>query len=258
MTVKELYAELDRKIPAELSCEWDNDGLMCCPDGARQVGRVLLVLDVTWDAVQKAVDEKFDCIISHHPFIFKGLKSINEGNGLSDKVLMLVRQGISVMSFHTRLDAVEGGVNDVLCSLLGLENVQPVYDGASPLGRVGTLKTAISPLELAKKLKNALGAPMVLLSDVGKMSQKIAVVGGSGKDFIESVRATGADTYISGRLDYHPMTEAREKSEGRMNLLEAGHFYTEQPVCAVLADMIYGIDSSIECEIFSSNIIEAV
>ena len=73
MTVKQLYKILDEKIPKALSCEWDNDGLMCCPDADRQVRRVLLALDVTKEVVCAATEGGYDLIVSHHPFIFKGL-----------------------------------------------------------------------------------------------------------------------------------------------------------------------------------------
>ena len=51
MTVNEMYQRLCEKIPRELSCAWDNDGLMCCPDGEAQVRRVLVTLDVSDAAV---------------------------------------------------------------------------------------------------------------------------------------------------------------------------------------------------------------
>ena len=47
MKVKEIYAALSKRIPSELSCEWDNDGLMVCPDPDREVKRVLIALDIT-------------------------------------------------------------------------------------------------------------------------------------------------------------------------------------------------------------------
>ena len=120
MTHRELYRYLEEKMPRALSCAWDNDGLMCCPDGGREVRRVLVALDVTAEAVRYAVEGGYDVIVSHHPMIFKGLKAINDEHYVADKAMTLIREWISVMSFHTRLDAVEGGVNDTLANLLGL------------------------------------------------------------------------------------------------------------------------------------------
>ena len=63
MTVKELYAALEARIPRGLSCKWDNDGLMCCPDSDAPVRRVLVALDVTAEIAERAVAEGYDLIL---------------------------------------------------------------------------------------------------------------------------------------------------------------------------------------------------
>jgi dinuclear metal center YbgI/SA1388 family protein len=232
---------------------------MCCPDGQKEVHRALVTLDVTAHAVQKAIDGNYDVIVSHHPFIFKGLKAIDtEGGGVDAKAVALIKSGISVMSFHTRLDAVEGGVNDTLCALLGIADTQPIYEEGIPLGRIGRLESPLMATELARRVKQILCAPFVLLSgEDGTSIEQVAVLGGSGKDVIESARAAGAQAFVSGRLDYHPLTDEGDRARG-MALIEAGHYFTEQPVCGSLCGMIGHIDSGIRCDIFESNIIKAI
>lgn len=253
MTVKELYERLDLKIPRSLSCDWDNDGLMCCPDGKREVKKVLIALDVTADAVSEAISGGYDLIVSHHPFIFKGLKSVDDENFISEKAIRLIKSGISVFSFHTRLDAVCGGVNDCLASLLGLDDVEPF--GECDIGRIGNLPSAISAEELAVKVKELLGAEGVLLADTGNMCQRIAVLGGDGGDDVFDAIASGADAYVSGRLGYHTMTDAPDLG---ITLIEAGHFYTEHPVCARLAELIKEADGDIATDIYFSNRIKLI
>lgn len=253
MTVKELYKILNEKIPAALSCEWDNDGLMCCPDGERDVRRALIALDVTDSVVDTAIEGKYDVIVSHHPFIFKGLKSINDESYVAEKAVKLIKHGISVFSFHTRLDALDGGVNDCLCALLSLENVSAF--GEYGIGRVGDLPTPMTAEELARLAKELLSADGVLLSECGKMCRRVAVLGGEGGDDIYAAIAAGADTYISGRLGYHAMTDAPDMG---INLIEAGHFYTENPVCTALVEMIREADPQIDCDIYHSNKIKLI
>ncbi len=245
MTVYELYKELDAAIPSSLSCEWDNDGLMCCPDGAREVRRALVCLDVTSEVIKAATAGNYDVIVSHHPLIFKGLKSLDEGDFIPKRVITLVREGISVMSFHTRLDALEGGVNDSLCALLGIKNVTPFGEG---IGRIGELGESTDTISFAKKVKDILGAPSVHVADAKKCVSKVAVLGGSGKDELYAAIAAGADTFLSGELGHHTLTDAPDLG---INLIEAGHFHTEDHVCRVLCDMIrkYGIDA----DYFNSN-----
>ena len=257
MNVRELYRALDYRIPRSLSCEWDNDGLMCCPNSSREVRRVLIALDATSAVVDAAIKGGYDVIVTHHPFVFKGLKSLDDVGGVSAKAISLIRKEISVMSFHTRLDAVEGGVNDTLCRLLGIENTAPIFEGDIPLGRVGELDESIDASKFAAKVKETLGAPFVLLSDANTPVHRVAVLGGGGKDFVGAAAACAADTFVSGRLDYHPMTDTLDSARP-INLIEAGHFYTEHPVCEALAQMINTIDENIRCDIFNSNVIKAI
>ena len=248
MTVNELSRYMNDRIPRELSCSWDNDGLMCCPDGDRAVRRALVALDVTSEVVDTAIKGEYDVIVSHHPFIFKGLKSINDENYIAEKAVKLIKHGISVFSFHTRLDALDGGVNDCLCALLSLENV--TVFGECDIGRVGDLPTQMTAEELALSVKDLLGADGVLLSDCGKTCRRVAVLGGEGGDDIGAAIAAGADTYISGRLGYHSMADAPDIG---INLIEAGHFYTENPVCTALVEMLLEADSKIVCDVYHSN-----
>ena len=245
MTVYELYKKLDAAIPSSLSCEWDNDGLMCCPDGKRDVKRALVCLDVTSEAINAAIEGNYDVIVSHHPFIFKGLKSLDEGDFIPKRVITLVRAGISVMSFHTRLDATSSGVNDSLCTLLGIKNAVPFGEG---IGRIGELNESTDIISFAKKAKDVLGAPRVQVADAKKCVSKVVVLGGSGKDELYAAIVAGADTFLSGELGHHSLTDAPDLG---INLIEAGHFYTEDHVCAVLCGMIreYGI----EADYYNSN-----
>ena len=244
MNVRQLYRYLNENIPASLSCEWDNDGLMCCPDPDREVHRVLIALDVTGEVADEAVDGDFDVVVSHHPLIFKPIRSLTTDDGVGAKLINFVRAGISVMSFHTRLDAVTDGVNDQLAEELGLIDVESFDDGDGiPLGRVGYLPEATDAQEFAALVKSALSAPGVVLASCGKPVDRVAVVGGEGKSFLAAAKRTGADTFVSGRIGYNNMVEAEELG---LNLIEAGHFFTEDPVCDRLAELILSADANIE------------
>lgn len=253
MIVKQLYEILNLKIPSSLSCEWDNDGLMLCPEPQRQVRKVLLALDATVEVADAAIEGGFDLIVTHHPFIFKGLKALNDENYVSEKAIKLIRAGISVFSFHTRLDALDGGVNDVLALEIGLENIESF--GEEGIGRIGDLFETESPSEFAYRVKEWLDAPYVNLADCGKECRRVAVLGGSGSDDIRAAIAAGADTFVSGELKYHDMTDAPEMG---INLIEVGHFYTEDPVLPVLERMINEADGEIVCDIMYSNRIKAI
>ncbi len=241
MTVSELYAYLNEKIPSSLSCEWDNDGLMCCPEPNRPVKRVLFCLDATAEMVKKAIDEGFDVILTHHPLVFQKLPALEPSNHVVQKLIDLCRAGVAVMSFHTRLDALNGGVNDTLASLLGLQNAIPF--GEEGIGRIGSLKHPLSLNAFAALVKQTLGCPAVVCAGGEKMVERVAVLGGNGSDDVPLAAEGGADTYLSGEIAFHHLSDAPECG---MNLVVAGHYYTEAPVLRVLSEFVRAADKTIE------------
>ena len=83
----------------------------------------------------------------------------------------------------------------------------------------------------------------------------MAVLGGNGDDFIRAAVASGADTLVSGRLGYHPMTDAPESG---IKLIEAGHYFTERPVLSALGELVKQADGTIELAFAESNEIRAI
>ena len=253
-TAKELYSFLDKAFPISFSCPWDNDGAMCMSDPEREVKRVLVALDVTMGAVDYAVAEGFDVIVSHHPLIFTPMRSINGCDVKSRVITKLMRSGISAFSFHTRLDAVEGGVNDTLCEVLGVQNVEPFVVGHESLARVGTV-SPISGKELAMLVKEKLGADGVSYTCGKKTINKVVVVGGAGKDFIDAVLDSFADALITGEVSYNAAIDAADSG---LCVISAGHFFTENPVLAVLEEQITSFDPEIKVESYNSNLLKQI
>jgi dinuclear metal center YbgI/SA1388 family protein len=253
MNVKELYEKLCERIPEYLAEEWDNDGLMCCSDDQREVNRALVTLDVTEDIVDYAVSHNFDLIVSHHPLIFKPLKNVTENSHVSRKVIKLIKNDIAVMSFHTRADKVDVGVNDVLADILGIKDAIPFGEG--DLGRIGTLKEELNMEDFSYLLKGLLDCDGVKVADALIPVQRVAVVGGDGKSYVSAALKAGADTFVSGRIGYNVMAEAGEMG---INLIEAGHFFTEQPVTQFFQTLLHRLDSDMYIEIMDSNVIKLI
>ena len=253
MTLKELYEYLEEKMPPSLMEEWDNDGMMCCPNPTSEVKRVLVTLDVTEEIVDYAIDRGFDLIISHHPLIFRPISAITDTNNVSRKVIKLLEAGVSVFSFHSRADKVLGGVNDLLCELLDLLDAVPFGEG--DLGRIGWLDEECALEDFVYRTKQALGSDMVRFSDAFNPVSRVAVVGGDGKDFVKDAISVGADTLVSGRLSYNVMEEACEMG---INLIEAGHFFTEHPVTGFFQQLLMRLDHDMYIEIRNSNVIKLI
>ncbi len=254
MTVSQLYEYFSGKIPAALRCEWDNDGLMCCPEPEREVCRVLLALDITESVVEKAVRKSCDVIVSHHPLVFRPVRALDGQSGVSRKLMTLVKNGIAAMSFHTRLDAVEGGVNDVLAACLCLTDPVPFGPDGEAMGRIGNVASPMALEAFAAYVKSRLDAPVVLYSGTRTVN-RVAVLGGNGDDYIGAALTAGADTFVSGRLGYHPMTDAAETG---INLVEAGHYFTERPVLSALRDLLSAAAPNIDILLAESNTIQSI
>lgn len=251
MTVKKLYELLCERIPAELSCEWDNDGIMCASDFSAEVSRVLIALDVTEEIVDYAIRSNFDLIISHHPLVFKPIDRITEENHISRKLIKLISNNVSVFSFHTRADKVAGGVNDLFAEAIGLVDVMPF--GEDGLGRIGNLSEERELEDFAADVKLQLAADSVRYADAYNTVKRVALVGGDGKDYVKDAIAAGADTYVSGRLSYNVMEEAPDMG---INLIEAGHYFTEFPVTGFFSELVSSIDENVYIEIADSNMIK--
>lgn len=253
MTVREIYDALNERIPEQLREPWDNDGLMCAPDDTIEVRRALVALDVTEDIVDYAISNDIDLILSHHPLIFKPVASIHEDDHVARKLIKLIKNDVAVISFHTRADKVEGGVNDLLCDILSIRNATPFGEG--DLGRIGDLDEELNMEDFSYLLKGLLDCDGVKVADACIPVGRVAVVGGDGKSYIPAALAAGADTFVSGRIGYNTMIEA---SEMGINLLEAGHFFTEHPVTSFFQSLLHRLDRDMYIEIRQSNNIRLI
>ena len=190
--------------------------------------KALLALDVTSTVVDEAIEQGAKLIISHHPIIFSPLKSVTD-----EKLLRLARHQIGVISMHTNLDIAQGGVNDALMAALGAE----VLGGLDEYGcgRVGMLAKAMPMEAFLPFCKSVLKTAGLRYYDSGRDVSKLAVMGGSGGDSLEAAYRLGCDTYLTADIKYHQFLEAQELG---INLIDAGHFPTENVVIPVLEQMV--------------------
>ena len=227
--ISEIYQCLERALPSSLSCDWDNDGLMVCASPEAEVKKILFALDITPAVVEYAEKIGADLIISHHPLIFSGIRHLDGRDGTSRKVISLLKNNISAMSFHTRLDAADGGVNDILANLFSLSDIEKFGVEGDTAARIGTLPKPMAFEDFCKLVKDTLGAPCVCGAKGNETVSRLAVLGGSGKDYIREAQQMGADTYLTGEVNYNYLLEAAENG---LSVVTAGHYHTEAPFTA--------------------------
>ena len=249
MNVTELHRKLSEFYPKSLSCAWDNDGIMITPDMSREVKHVLVSLDATSAVLEYAALNGFDTVVTHHPMIFKGVKSVTEESSGGRRILLSALNGISVISLHTRLDAADGGVNDALCEALGYRPIEKFGDSEAPeLGRIIETEE-MTALDFARLVKEKLGCDAVRLNgNPETVITRAAVCGGDGKDFVYPALNSGCGVFLTGDAGYNMAGDA---SEDGLVTIEAGHWHTEAPVCRILSAKITEICDA-EVEIYNS------
>ena len=231
VTVQNVLEALWTLAPARYQESWDNIGLLL---GRRDapVTRVLVALDPTRAVAEEAARLGCELVVAHHPLIFAGLKAATDADPVGARVLAYAAHGIAVIGMHTNLDCAPGGVNDRLAGLLGLRQVRVLDDGETAgLLRLGEVAPRELP-DFAAFVKRALGCPGLRYVSGGRPVCRVAVGGGSCGDMFPKVLDAGCDTFVTADVKYHQFCDA---AEAGLNLIDAGHFETEDPVCTVLA-----------------------
>ncbi len=216
--VKDFYGYLNSIAPFETQEDWDNSGMLV-GDMDAEVKKVAVVLDITHEEIKKAKAIGADLIISHHPVIFNPIKSVTRGSVPYE----LVASSINALCCHTPLDIADGGTNDSLAELLGIE----VTRTEDPILRLGTVEPTTAQ-ELAGKIANTLNTK-VRYADAGRKIEKIAICTGAGCSLIKA--AGEIDAFITGDASHHNFLDCIQAG---ITLIAAGHYETEIVVVPVL------------------------
>ena len=256
ITVGDILNFMDTLAPRNMKIDWDNVGLLC---GSRStpVTKILVALDPFEGVCEEAKEMGAQLIVTHHPLIFQAPKAITDETSVGRSILKLCAAGISAINAHTNLDCAPGGVNDVLAQRLGLENISVI----NPIGtdengnewgllRCGNVAQQ-SLADFLENVKNKLDAQSLRYVDGGKPVSKVAVGGGScASSMLDALRA-GCDTFVTADIRYNQFWDAYDLG---MNLIDAGHFHTENPVVAVLAEKLAAAFPEIDVKISESHI----
>ena len=226
--VNNIIKEMELLAPTYLKEDFDNVGLMV-GDKNKEVKKVLLALDCTLKVIEEAKKENVELIITHHPLIFKRPSSITTDTLQGKKIIELIKNDISLYSSHTNLDSVENGLNDTIVSILGFDNFKILEknkrDDKAGLGRIVSLNESIQLEDLISKIKKLLNINNLRVVKGKDKVNKIAIINGSGQDFIGKAVALGADCIITGDTTYHFASDYKEME---ISILDVGHFASEQ------------------------------
>lgn len=229
MITKDIINFLEEKYPRSNAEEWDNVGLLV-GNNKKDVKKIQLSIDATEKAVDYAAQNNVDMIVTHHPLIFKPLKSIVMSELSGRKIIKLIENGLNLYSIHTNLDSSKDGLNDYILELLEVKKYKIIdinaNDETAGIGRMYTLEEKITILEYADfiKTKMKIKNVRVISNDLKSEVKKIALINGSGMSYWRKVKSLGADLFITGDISYHDALDAKESG---LHLIDIGHFESE-------------------------------
>ena len=239
-TVADILAFLDTLAPRHMKMDWDNVGLLC---GSKKtpVTKILVALDPFEVVCKEAAEKGAELIVTHHPLIFGSLKAITDETEVGRCVQLLCAKGISAINAHTNLDCAPEGVNSLLAEQLGLTEIEVIDplgtdEQGRPWGLLRKGSVPEQPLEtFLSTVKKQLACEGIRYVDGGKPVCKVAVGGGAcGSELMDAVKA-GCDTFVTADVKYNGFFDAKVLG---INLIDAGHFQTENPVTALLAQKL--------------------
>ena len=225
---------MERVAPPELALAFDNPGLLVSPE-KDELHTVLVALDCTAGVVEEAERIGAELVLTHHPLFFHGVKHILKDDPETSAAYALLRRGIGLYAAHTNLDAAIGGVNDVLLSLLGVQNIRPLPP--ENLGRIGYFAAEQTPTlgEFAEEIERVLPCSAFVSGAKTRKIRCVACVGGAGGQEIAEAAHAGADVYVTGECKHHETLAAEALG---LALIVAGHYATEHVVLPPLIDRL--------------------
>ena len=252
--VKEVLSALEQFAPLPLQESWDNAGLQVGLTEA-EVSGALLCLDVTESIVDEALEKGCNLIVSHHPLLFRGLKTISDLNDVQRTVMKAIKAGVCVISMHTNMDNARGGVNFKIAEKLGLQNLSfmasRLVDGVECGSCVlGEFAEPLASGVFVNHVKRTFGVQCAHCNRLlSRPVAKVAICGGAGDFLLDDAIAAGADAFITGEMHYHLYFG----HEDEIQICVIGHYQSEQYTSEIFRDVIAKTCPDVRTEIAETN-----
>lgn len=226
-TINEFHKIIMKEAPGYMKESYDNIGLMV-GDKNQEINNILVSLDCTKAVIVEAKDKGCNLIFNHHPILFIKPKKITSDTLQGEKLLALIKGEIAVYSAHTNLDSAPKGLNKIACELAtGKEGevLSKVSDEEHGIGRIADLDSAVVFGEYIDSIKKTFDIDKVrVCGDLNKNIKRVAIINGSGEDFIMSAVEKGADCIITGDTTFHYISDYNEMGKC---IIDGGHFEIE-------------------------------
>jgi len=245
--IKDIVCALEHFAPLPLQESYDNAGLQVGLTEAEASG-ALLCLDVTEEVMQEAISLGCNVVISHHPLLFRPLRTLTDNTQVERVVRMAVQNDIAIYSAHTNLDNAEDGVNYKIAEKLSLMDVQMINahkvkvmeNGKERMvkagsGVIGYLPVPMKASQFLAWVKEVFHVDVLMHNEpLSRPIQSVALCGGAGDFVLEDALRLEADAFLTGEMHYHQYFG----SEQRIQIGVLGHFQSEQYTMEIMRTLL--------------------
>lgn len=228
MECKKVIEILEKQSPKSYACDWDNIGLLVGRED-KEIQKIYIALDATDEAIEEAIANGADMLLTHHPMIFKGMKRVTQEDFIGRRIIRLIQNDISYYAMHTNFDVM--GMADLAADYLGISDTRVLEitsvseTGEEGIGRYGSLKKEMTVRECCEEVKQAFSLENVKV--FGNLERKVktaAISPGSGRSVISNALQAGVDVLITGDIDHHEGIDAVAQ---KLTVIDAGHYGVE-------------------------------
>ena len=228
MECKKVIELLEKQSPKSYACDWDNVGLLVGRED-KEIQKIYIALDATDEAIEEAIANGADMLLTHHPMIFKGMKRVTQEDFIGRRVIRLIQNDMVYYAMHTNFDVM--GMADLAADYLGISDTRVLEitsvseTGEEGIGRYGSLKKEMTVRECCEDIKQAFSLENVkVFGDLERKVKTAAISPGSGKSVISNALQAGVDVLITGDIDHHEGIDAVAQN---MTVIDAGHYGVE-------------------------------
>lgn len=228
MECKKVIEILEKQSPKSYACDWDNVGLLVGRED-KEIQKIYIALDATDEAIEEAIANGADMLLTHHPMIFKGMKRVTQEDFIGRRVIRLIQNDMVYYAMHTNFDVM--GMADLAADYLGISDTRVLEitsvseTGEEGIGRYGSLKKEMTVRECCEEVKQAFSLENVkVFGDLERKVKTAAISPGSGKSVISNALQAGVDVLITGDIDHHEGIDAVAQN---MTVIDAGHYGVE-------------------------------
>ena len=228
MECKKVIELLEKQSPKSYACDWDNVGLLVGRED-KEIQKIYIALDATDEAIEEAIANGADMLLTHHPMIFKGMKRVTQEDFIGRRIIRLIQNDMAYYAMHTNFDVM--GMADLAADYLGISDTRVLEitsvseTGEEGIGRYGSLKKEMTVRECCEDIKQAFSLENVkVFGDLERKVKTAAISPGSGKSVISNALQAGVDVLITGDIDHHEGIDAVALN---MTVIDAGHYGVE-------------------------------